>query len=316
MAVAVSIRNVHKSFGSLHALDDVELDIPRGSFFGLLGPNGAGKSTLINIMAGLIRADAGTVTVMGNDVVQAYRQSRHALGVVPQELVYDPFFTVREMLRLQSGYFGHGRENYAWIDELMETLTLTDKANTNLQKLSGGMKRRVLIAQALVHKPEVVVLDEPTAGVDVELRQALWRFTKRLHDDGHTILLTTHYLEEAEALCEEIAILNRGKLIALDSKQGLLARSPYRFLRLAIDKPAGELNELLPGHLQPLLVEVEDNCLTFRLTKSEHQMGEVLKAIQNAGFSVIDLNTEETGLEEVFLGLTDSKTTSANETVS
>lgn len=306
MAEAVSIRNVHKHFGSLHALDGIELDIPRGSFFGLLGPNGAGKSTLINIMAGLTRADSGTVSILGNDVVKAFRQSRHALGVVPQELVYDPFFTVREMLRLQSGYFGHGRENYAWIDELMETLTLTDKADTNLHNLSGGMKRRVLIAQALVHKPEVVVLDEPTAGVDVELRQALWRFTRRLHDDGHTILLTTHYLEEAEALCEEIAILHRGNLVARDSKQGLLGRIPFRILRLAVDKSADELKKLLPDKLQPQLLETEDNCVTFRLHKSEHQIGDVLKAVQDAGFRVIDLNTEESGLEEVFLGITDS----------
>lgn len=306
MAVAVSIRNVHKHFGSLHALDGIELDVPQGSFFGLLGPNGAGKSTLINIMAGLTRADTGTVSILGNDVVREFRLSRHALGVVPQELVYDPFFTVREMLRLQSGYFGHGRENHAWIDELMETLTLTEKADTNLHYLSGGMKRRVLIALALVHKPEVVVLDEPTAGVDVELRQALWRFTRRLHDDGHTIVLTTHYLEEAEALCDEIAILNRGELIAQDSKQGLLAKSPYRILRLVVDKPAGDLKMQLPERLQPQLVETEDNCLTFRLHKTEHQIGDVLKMVQNAGYNVIDLNTEETGLEEVFLGLTES----------
>lgn len=315
MADAVSIRNVHKYFGSLHALDDVELCIPRGSFFGLLGPNGAGKSTLINIMAGLTSADAGTISVMGHDVVRAFRQSRHALGVVPQELVYDPFFTVREVLRLQSGYFGHGRENYRWIDELMETLALTDKADTNLHNLSGGMKRRVLIALALVHKPEVVVLDEPTAGVDVELRQALWRFTRRLHDDGHTIVLTTHYLEEAEALCEEIAILNRGKLVAVDSKQGLLARSPYRILRLVVDRAIDDVTTQLPEKLQQLLADSQDNCLTFRLDKTEHQIGDVLKAIQDAGFGVIDLNTEETGLEEVFLGLTYSESTNASEVV-
>ncbi|WP_455198762.1 ABC transporter ATP-binding protein [Kaarinaea lacus] len=314
MTAAVSIRNVHKHFGSLHALDGIELEIPRGSFFGLLGPNGAGKSTLINIMAGLTRADIGSISVMGHDVVQSFRLARHSLGVVPQELVYDPFFTVREMLRLQSGYFGHGRESYPWIDELMETLALTDKANTNLQKLSGGMKRRVLIAQALVHKPEVVVLDEPTAGVDVELRQALWRFTRRLHEDGHTIVLTTHYLEEAEALCEEIAILHRGRLIALDTKKGLLERSPFRILRLSVDKPADSLIAHLPEKLQPQLIEIEDNCLTFRLHKTEHRIRDVLKAIQDAGLDVIDLNTEDSGLEEVFLGLTDTDTESGNET--
>lgn len=307
MTAAVSIQGIHKHFGNLHALNDVSLDIPRGSFFGLLGPNGAGKSTLINIMAGLTRADQGTITVMGHDVVQAYRLSRHALGVVPQELVYDPFFTVREMLRLQSGYFGHGRENDAWLDELLETLTLSDKADTNLQSLSGGMKRRVLIAQALVHKPDVVVLDEPTAGVDVELRQALWRFTKRLHADGRTILLTTHYLEEAEALCDEIAILNRGQVVALDNKQALLGRYPYRTLRVVVDRD----DVPLPPSLQELLVDSQGNCLTFRLHKTEQHIGNVLEAVQATGLIVIDLNTEEAGLEEVFLGITgddDAKT--------
>ena len=306
MTAAVSIQGVHKSFGSLHALKDIVLDVPRGSFFGLLGPNGAGKSTLINIMAGLIRADAGTITIMGHDVVRDFRTARHSLGVVPQELVYDPFFTVREMLRLQSGYFGRGRENAAWLDELMETLALTNKADTNMHDLSGGMKRRVLIAQALVHKPGVVVLDEPTAGVDVELRQALWRFTKRLHEDGHTILLTTHYLEEAEALCDDIAILNHGEVVALDSKKGLLARSPFRILNIVVDKSADQLKAKLPEQLQSLLVEMQDNCLSFRLHKAEHQIGDLLKAVQNAGYGVVDLNTEETGLEEVFLGLTES----------
>jgi ABC-2 type transport system ATP-binding protein len=297
---AVSIRGVQKHFGSLCALDDISFDVPQGSFFALLGPNGAGKSTLINIMAGLVRADAGTVSVMGHDVIRAYQQSRRALGVVPQELVYDPFFTVHEMLRLQSGYFGHGRENEAWIDELLETLTLTDKADTNLHDLSGGMKRRVLIALALVHKPEVVVLDEPTAGVDVELRQALWRFTKRLHADGRTILLTTHYLEEAEALCEEIAILNRGRLVAQESKQTLLARCPYRTLRLTLEQSEYKL----PDALRPLVVEARGYCLTLRLHKTQDHIGDILKTLQAAGINFIDLTTEDSGLEEVFLGLT------------
>ena len=207
MITAVSINAVSKQFGALNAVSNVSLDVPKGSFFGLLGPNGAGKSTLINIMSGLMKASSGTVSVMGHDVVSSFRQARHALGVVPQELVYDPFFTVREILRLQSGYFGHGKENYAWIDELLETLTLNDKADTNMHDLSGGMKRRVLIAQALVHKPDVVVLDEPTAGVDVELRQALWQFTQRLHADGHTIVLTTHYLEGPRPCVKRLRLL-------------------------------------------------------------------------------------------------------------
>ncbi len=305
MAAAVSIQGVHKHFGALHALNDITFDVPQGSFFGLLGPNGAGKSTLINIMAGLSRADAGSISIMGHDVVRDFRMARHSLGVVPQELVYDPFFTVREILKLQSGYFGHGAENKAWLDELVETLSLSDKIDTNLHDLSGGMKRRVLIAQALVHKPDVVVLDEPTAGVDVELRQALWRFTKRLHDDGSTIILTTHYLEEAEALCEKIAILNRGEVVALDSKQGLLSRCPYRTLHLTVDKKTDKLKELLPEYLQLLLVETHKNEISFRLHKTEHQIGDVLEALKNAGLIVVDLYTEEAGLEEVFLGLTE-----------
>ena len=312
MTTAVAIDGVHKHFAALHALNDVSLAIPQGSFFGLLGPNGAGKSTLINIMAGLTRADAGTVMVMGHDVVRAYRRSRQALGVVPQELVYDPFFSVREMLRLQSGYFGRGPENHAWIDELLETLSLSDKADTNLHDLSGGMKRRVLIAQALVHKPEVVVLDEPTAGVDVELRQALWQFTRRLHAEGHTILLTTHYLEEAEALCEEIAILSRGRVVAQQSKQALLARCPYRTLQLTLDRE----EYTLPAALQAMVVEVQGQILTLRLHKTEHHMADVFQALQAAGLQVIDLHIEEAGLEQVFLELTGRPVAEATEAVS
>ena len=313
MTVAVSIQGVHKHFGTLHALNNISFDVPQGSFFGLLGPNGAGKSTLINVMSGLARANKGTISIMGHDVVRDFRLARHSLGVVPQELVYDPFFTVREILKLQSGYFGHGAENRAWIDELIETLSLSDKADSNLHDLSGGMKRRVLIAKALVHKPAVVVLDEPTAGVDVELRQSLWRFTKRLHKDGSTIVLTTHYLEEAESLCEEIAILNRGEVVALDSKQGLLSRCPYRTLHVTIDKQADQLKELLPDYLQPLLGEVNNHDISFRLHKTEQQIGDVLEALKNAGLNVVDLYTEEAGLEEVFLGLTDSESGEATE---
>lgn len=313
MAMAVSIQGVHKHFGALHALNDITFDVPQGSFFGLLGPNGAGKSTLINIMAGLSRADEGSISVMGHDVVQDFRLARHSLGVVPQELVYDPFFTVREILKLQSGYFGHGAENRPWIEELIDTLSLSDKADANMHDLSGGMKRRVLIAQALVHKPSVVVLDEPTAGVDVELRQALWRFTRRLHDAGSTILLTTHYLEEAEALCEEIAILNRGEVVALDSKQGLLSRCPYRTLHITVDKSEDNVKERLPEYLQPLLADADKNEFSFRLHKTEHQIGDVLEAMKNVGLNVVDLYTEEAGLEEVFLGLTDSGSATAEE---
>jgi ABC-2 type transport system ATP-binding protein len=205
------------------ALDDVSLRIEPGEFFGLLGPNGAGKTTLISILAGLARATQGRASVCGYDVVTDYKQARRALGVVPQELVYDPFFTVRETLRNQSGYFGL-RNNDDWIDEILHNLGLSDKADNNMRALSGGMKRRVLVAQALVHRPPVIVLDEPTAGVDVDLRHTLWQFISRLNREGHTIMLTTHYLEEAEELCGRIAMIRRGHLVALDSTAALMAR--------------------------------------------------------------------------------------------
>jgi ABC-2 type transport system ATP-binding protein len=205
------------------ALDDVSLAVEHGEFFGLLGPNGAGKTTLISIVAGLTRATQGTARVCGYDVVTQFREARRSLGVVPQELVYDPFFTVRETLRLQSGYFGL-RRNDDWIDEVLANLGLSDKADTNMRALSGGMKRRVLVAQALVHRPPVIILDEPTAGVDVDLRRTLWEFISRLNKAGHTILLTTHYLEEAEALCGRIAMLKQGRIIALDTTAALLAQ--------------------------------------------------------------------------------------------
>jgi len=206
------------------ALNDVSLSIDHGEFFALLGPNGAGKTTLISVLAGLSRATNGRASVCGFDVVNDYQQARRSLGVVPQELVYDPFFTVRETLRIQSGYFGF-RNNDDWIDEILANLGLTDKADTNMRALSGGMKRRVLVAQALVHRPPVIVLDEPTAGVDVDLRRSLWEFISRLNRAGHTILLTTHYLEEAETLCSRIAMLKRGCIVALDTTENLLART-------------------------------------------------------------------------------------------
>jgi ABC-2 type transport system ATP-binding protein len=205
------------------ALRNVSLEIEHGEFFGLLGPNGAGKTTMISVLAGLARATSGSASVCGYDVVTDYKIARRSLGVVPQELVYDPFFTVRETLRIQSGYFGL-RKNDDWIDEILFNLGLSDKADSNMRALSGGMKRRVLVAQALVHRPPVIVLDEPTAGVDVELRAELWEYTRRLHQAGTTILLTTHYLEEAEALCEEIALIRGGAIIARDTAAGLRAR--------------------------------------------------------------------------------------------
>lgn len=299
-ATAISIEQIHKHYGKLQALHGIDFKIPKGSYFGLLGPNGAGKSTLINIIAGLTHATQGTVRIMDHDVRRQWRQARHAIGIVPQELAIDPFFTVSEILRLQSGYFGHGRENQPWIDELLHTLNLSDKANTNSQQLSGGMKRRVLIAQALVHKPPVIILDEPTAGVDVELRQALWTFTKHLHQKGHTIVLTTHYLEEAEALCEQIAILNHGQLIALDKKTALLARYPYRLLRLTLTNP----DVILPTTLQNKVQTFTENKLILRLHRDNDQIGAILESLHAANIQFTDLHTEEPGLEEIFVRLT------------
>ncbi len=222
---AVSFVDVRKAFGRLQALAGISLDIAPGEFFGLLGPNGAGKTTLISCLAGLTRPDHGKISVLGCDVVRDFRAARRLLGIVPQELVFDPFFNVRETLRIQSGYFGL-RHNDDWIDEILHHLDLTSKAEVNMRRLSGGMKRRVLVAQALVHKPPVIVLDEPTAGVDVELRQGLWQFVRRLNDEGHTIILTTHYLEEAEALCHRIALMKQGRLVALERTADLLAAHP------------------------------------------------------------------------------------------
>src|SRR6195952_910780 len=231
---AIEIRNVKKRYKELQALKGVNFVVEEGEFFGLLGPNGAGKTTLISILAGLARADSGTISVLGHDVVTDFRNARRSLGVVPQELVFDPFFTVRESLRIQSGYFGL-RKNDDWIDEIMANLDLTEKADVNTRALSGGMKRRVLVAQALVHKPPVIVLDEPTAGVDVELRQTLWQFIAKLNKQGHTVLLTTHYLEEAEALCNRIAMLKTGKVVALATTSELLKAASSNVLRFKID---------------------------------------------------------------------------------
>jgi ABC-2 type transport system ATP-binding protein len=222
MTAAVSIIDAVKHFGSLKALAGVSLEIEQGEFFGLLGQNGAGKTTLISSLAGLVRPDSGTLKVLGYDVIKDFREARRRLGVVPQELVFDPFFNIRETLQIQSGYFGI-RKNDDWIDEILANLDLTSKANVNMRRLSGGMKRRVLVAQALVHKPPVIVLDEPTAGVDVELRQGLWQFVRRLNSEGHTIILTTHYLEEAESLCGRIALMKQGKVVALDTTANLMS---------------------------------------------------------------------------------------------
>lgn len=296
MNPAIKINGIHKNFGSLHALKGIDLTIEQGEFFALLGPNGAGKSTLISILAGLIKPSAGDISVMGFDVVNHYQQARQLLGVVPQELVFDPFFNVREMLRFQAGYFGRGRENDAWVDEVLEGLGLADKAHTNMRKLSGGMKRRALIAQALAHKPPVIVLDEPTAGVDVELRQMLWEFIKKLNREGHTIILTTHYLEEAEALCSRVGMMKQGEIVALDSTANLLNKFAGKKLRLTL----GDVS--LPDNIQSLLRHQEDGIFTFALSDMV-QIEFVLSALRTANIKVIDMQLSEADLEDVFLSL-------------
>jgi len=293
VTTAIEVRDVRKRFQSVQALDGVDLEIGAGEFFALLGPNGAGKTTLINTLAGLCLPDSGTLKVMGFDVVRDYRESRRVLGVVPQELVFDPFFSVREALRFQSGYFGL-RRNDAWIDEIIERLGLASKAKTNMRALSGGMKRRVLVGLALVHKPPVIVLDEPTAGVDVELRQGLWEFIRSLNRDGHTIVLTTHYLEEAETLCSRIAMMKQGRIVTLDTTANLLRSIPGRTLRLRIapDRfPAG-LEELNP---------TRDGAMHALELRDVQQIGRVMDLLRGAGVPVQDMEISAPDLEDVFV---------------
>ena len=290
---AIRISGVAKRFGAVRALDGIDLDIAQGEFFGLLGPNGAGKTTLISSMSGLARADAGSIEVMGHDVQSNYRAARRLLGVVPQELVFDPFFSVRETLRIQSGYFGI-RKNDDWIDEILHNLDLTSKADANMRMLSGGMKRRVLVAQALVHKPPVIVLDEPTAGVDVELRQTLWRFIRRLNAEGHTVVLTTHYLEEAEALCGRIAMLKQGRIVALDTTANLLRRFSAHTLHL----------RLAPGDELPvsLAVRAQRNEDRWSLPFEHYaDIEPVLAVLREGGCTLEDMEIDKLDLEDVFV---------------
>jgi ABC-2 type transport system ATP-binding protein len=298
MALAIEVKYLHKSFGALHALCGVDLEIEAGEFFALLGPNGAGKTTLINIIAGLTLATSGSVSVMGHDVVLDYRQARRMLGVVPQELVYDPFFTVRETLIIQSGYYGL-KNNEAWIEEILHQLDLASKADANMRALSGGMKRRVLVAQSLVHKPPVIVLDEPTAGVDVELRQGLWRFIRQLNREGHTIVLTTHYLDEAEALCNRVAMLKQGHIVALDSIRNLISSVSTCSVRLRLSP------DILPSMLQPFMSEREDGFHILTLN-GYSQMEDVLAALRQAKTCILEMEILQPGLEEVFVTITGS----------
>ena len=297
--LAISFQSISKAYSSpkgppgatFLAVDNVSLGIEEGEFFGLLGPNGAGKTTMISMLAGLTRPSSGSASVLGHDVQKDYAAARRRLGVVPQELVFDPFFNVREALRIQSGYFGV-KNNDAWIDELLESLGLADKADANMRQLSGGMKRRVLVAQALVHKPPVIVLDEPTAGVDVELRQTLWQFIAKLNKQGHTVLLTTHYLEEAEALCGRIAMLKSGRIVALDHTSTLLKAASSNVLRFKVD---GELPPALAAQAR----------VTGRIVQfPAHDALEIehfLAAVRESGLVAQDVEIRKADLEDVFL---------------
>ena len=302
MKKAIVFNKVKKNFGKLEALKGIDLTVDEGEFFALLGPNGAGKSTLINILAGLIKPTSGSVKVMGHDVIDDYQNARRSLGVVPQELVFDPFFNVREMLRFQAGYFGKGRENDDWIDEVIEGLDLQDKANTNMRMLSGGMKRRALIAQALVHKPPVIVLDEPTAGVDVELRKKLWQFIKKLNQKGHTIVLTTHYLEEAETLCSRVAMMDQGKVVALDKTRNLLKRFSAKNLNLRLDLKGKKI----PASIQRLMQTTDQNFVTF-LLKDITAVELIISELKKSKIAILDMELKNSDLENVFLKLTGSK---------
>ena len=296
---AISFQTVSKEYPSprgstspnLRALDGVKFDIEEGEFFGLLGPNGAGKTTLISILAGLTQASSGRVLVHGCDVQADFAQARRKLGVVPQDLVFDPFFNVREALRFQSGYFGV-KNNDDWIDELLTSLGLADKANANMRQLSGGMKRRVLVAQALVHKPPVIVLDEPTAGVDVELRQTLWQFVAKLNRQGHTVLLTTHYLEEAEALCSRIAMLKTGRVVALSSTSDLLKGASSNVLRFKVDS---ELPKALADRAR-----ITGRIVQFPANNAL-DIEQYLASVREAGLEAHDVEIRKADLEDVFI---------------
>jgi ABC-2 type transport system ATP-binding protein len=292
---AISFQDVRKTYTSagreVKALDGVSFDVQPGEFFGLLGPNGAGKTTLINLLAGLSRASGGRVTVHGHDVINDYAKARRSLGIVPQELVFDPFFSVRESLVIQSGYFGV-KNNGAWVDELLHSLGLSDKAHANMRQLSGGMKRRVLVALALVHRPPVIVLDEPTAGVDVELRQTLWQFVSKLNKEGHTVLLTTHYLEEAEALCGRLAMLKKGKIVALDRTSALLSGTAGTMMRFKLDGA-------LPAQLAAK-ARVTGRMVQIAAHDAQ-EVEQVLAALRASGCQPEDLEIGRADLEDVFL---------------
>ncbi len=283
-----------------HALNDINLAIPRGSIFGLLGPNGAGKSTLINIMAGLVVKTSGTVKIWDRDIDADPRNAKAAIGIVPQEINYDPFFSPRRLLDIQAGLYGVP-ENERKSMELLDLVGLADKADAYTRSLSGGMKRRLLVAKALVHTPPILVLDEPTAGVDVELRQMLWEKVRMLNDRGVTVLLTTHYLEEAEELCDRIAIINHGRIVVNEDKRTIMGRLDAKEIRFRLDR---EITEV-PAALQGYAVTMEDpRTILIRYSAKDVSAGQLIEIIQKSGCGIADVTTQESRLEDVFLQLT------------
>ena len=298
---AISIVDLQKTYkGGKRALDGVSLAIPRGGIFGLLGPNGAGKSTLINILAGLVMKSGGTACIWGFDIDEHPRNAKRAIGVVPQEILFDPFFTPKEALEIQAGLYGIPKADRRTM-ELLRAVHLEDKADAYSRTLSGGMKRRLLVAKAMVHSPPILVLDEPTAGVDVELRQQLWDYVRSLHAQGVTIVLTTHYLEEAEQLCDRIAIINHGRLIANEATRDLLALAQEKVVEVTVDRDIEKAPENLCFDKIELLGE---RTLTITYRKDRVNAGEVLAAVQREGLGVVDVSTREADLEDVFLNLT------------
>ena len=300
---AISIDRLCKTYaGGKRALDNVTFDVPRGSIFGLLGPNGAGKSTLINILAGLVNKTGGTATIWGFDIDAHPRNAKASIGIVNQEILFDPFFTPLETLEIQAGLYGVPRAQRRSM-ALLDAVHLADKANAYARTLSGGMKRRLMVAKALVHTPPVLVLDEPTAGVDIELRQQLWAYVRELNAGGVTVVLTTHYLEEAEQLCDRIAIINGGRLVANEPTRELVARAQEKVVSVTVDR------DLTAAPAAPCFEKIvlrADRVLEITYDKSRVNAGEVLAAVQRDGLGIVDVSTREADLEDVFLSLTRS----------
>ncbi|HEY6662303.1 MAG TPA: ABC transporter ATP-binding protein [Sphingomicrobium sp.] len=298
---AIRIESLSKTYaGGKRALDNVSFDVPRGQIFGLLGPNGAGKSTLINILAGLVVKTGGTVNIWGFDIDQHPRNAKRSIGIVPQEIIFDPFFTPKETLEIQAGLYGVARGDRI-SDELLAAMHLTDKADAYSRTLSGGMKRRLLVAKAMVHSPPILVLDEPTAGVDVELRRQLWDYVRKLHADGVTIVLTTHYLEEAEELCDRIAIIHHGRVIANEPTRELVSKAQEKAVVVTFDRDIGEVpaNACFEN-----ISLIDERTLEITFRKDKVNAGQVLASLTAEGLAIVDVSTRDPDLEDVFLSLT------------